>query len=189
VLALSAVSVVSAQTVTGAFAPASVGPSTAATLTLGYSGFTSDTTGMNLRVYFNSSAVTLGTVTYGNPPGQSQPFTAAAAGTLASCAGADQFITLNWVDFGGTWPTPTSGTNLATITFTTAAGFSGSEVCWEDNIDNGAPERNITGEAPLNLTVTPSTAVFTISTPVNVTEGGATANATVTCTGACQAVR
>ncbi len=174
----------SAQTVTGTFAPSTVAPSTNATLTLGYSGFTSDSTGMNLRVYFNSAAVTLGTVTYGNPPGQSQPFTAATAGTLASCAGANQFITLNWVDFGGTWPTPNSGSNLATISFTTAAGFTGTEVCWEDDITNGAPERNIVGEAPLNLTVTPSTAVFTISTPVNVTEAGGTANATVTCTGA-----
>lgn len=35
-----------------------------------------------------------------------------------------------------------------------------------------------------NKAATPSTAVFTISTPVNVTEAGAAANATVTCTGA-----
>jgi len=176
--------IVLAQSVTGSFSPTSVGPNTASTLTLSYSGFTSNSTGMNLRVYYNNTAVTAGAVSYSNPPGQSQPITAAQAGTLAGCTGANEFIILNWVDFGGTWPTPTSGT-LASIPFTTAAGFSANtSVCWAEDLSNGAPQRNVAGNAPLNLTVTPTSAVFTISTPVNVTEGGATANATVTCTGA-----
>lgn len=172
-----------AQSVTGSFSPASVGPSTSSTLTLNYSGFTSNSTGMNLRVYFNSAAVTPGVVAYANPPGQSQPITSAVAGTLASCAGADQFFIMNWVDFGGVWPTPTSG-SLGTIPFTTAPGFAANtNVCWEDDITNGAPERNITGSATLALTVTPSTAVFSIGN-VTVTEAGAAGTATVTCTGA-----
>lgn len=174
----------SAQTVTGAFSPASVGASTASTLTLSYTGFTSDSVGMNLRVYYNSTAVTLGAVAYNNPPGQSQPITSAQAGTLAGCTGADTFIIMNWVDFGGTWPTPTAGT-LGTVGFTTSAGFSANtSVCWVEDLTQGAVQRNIAGNATLARTITPSTAVFSISTPVNVTEGGATANATVTCTGA-----
>jgi hypothetical protein len=164
---------VSAQSVTGSFSPTPVGASSNSTLTLGYSGFTSTSAGMNLRVYFNSTRVTPGSVTYGNPPGQSQPVTAATAGTLAGCTDADQFITLNWVDFGGTWPTPTSGANLAQIPFTTAAGFNASTaVCWEDDITNGAPERNITGNAVLGFAAPTPTVSIARTSAASVLDDG-----------------
>ncbi len=57
--------------------------------------------------------------------------------------------------------------------------------CDDINV-GGASDFSPAATTPLTVTVaaTPATAVFTISTPVNVTEGGATANAVVTCTGA-----
>lgn len=50
----------------------------------------------------------------------------------------------------------------------------------------GASDFSPAATTPLTVTVaaTPATAVFTIATPVNVVEGGAPANAVVTCTGA-----
>jgi hypothetical protein len=183
-VALGCATVATGQTVTGSFAPSTVGASAASSLSLSYSGFTSNSSGMNLRLYYNNAAVVIGTVAYNAPPGASQAPSAPEAGTLPSCVGANEFITLNWADINGTWPTPVSGA-LATIPVTTTAGFNANtNVCWEDDITNGAIERNISGSAILAFAVTPSTAVFTISTPVNVTEGGGTANATVTCTGA-----
>src|SRR5579862_3761585 len=139
-----------AQTVTGSFAPTNVSGGGSSTLTLLYSGFTSNSTGMNLRIYYNSTQVTPGTVSYNNPPGQSQPPSATSAGTLAGCTGADTFFVLNWVDFGGAWPTPTAGT-LAAIPFTAANPFTqNSPVCWVDDTSEGAPQRNITGSATLD---------------------------------------
>lgn len=55
--------------------------------------------------------------------------------------------------------------------------------------DDSICSTNYSGVAPsatltMNKAIAPATAAFTIATPVNVTEGGATANAVVTCTGA-----
>ena len=134
-----------AATVTGAFGPTSAGASSASTLTLSYTGFTSDSVGMQLRVYYKSAAVTPGTFVATTPPGLAQPQLAPVAVGLLGCAGTDTYVTLNWVDFGGTWPTPTSGT-LGTLPFTTTAGFNANaNVCWEDDTTGGAPARSITG--------------------------------------------
>lgn len=94
----------------------------------------------------------------------------------------------------GTAVAASSGVVVATFTITppavapnnayvvTAGGLSSltttSTNCGE------AVEASSNPTFTFNKAATPSTAVFTISTPVNVTEGGATANATVTCTGA-----
>ncbi len=163
-----------AQTVTGSMSPTPVGPSTASTLTLNYSGFTSNSTGMNLRVYYNSAAVTSGAVTYASPPGNSQPANPAAAGTLAGCTGADSFIRMNWVDFGGTWPTPTAGP-LGTVPFTTTAAFAANTlICFVEDLSQGAPQRNIAGNTTLAVVVAPVPTAPTVSPLTNATlTGGA----------------
>jgi hypothetical protein len=170
-----------AQTVTGAFTPATVAPSTASSLALSYAAFTSNSSGMNLRVYYNSAALTLGTVTYNNPPGSSQSASVSVAGTLASCAGANQYITLNWADINGTWPTPVAG-SLATVPVTTTAAFAAPTlVCWEDDIDNGAVERNITGSATLSPIVAAVPSVSVAASPATLVDAAANV-ATVTFT-------
>jgi hypothetical protein len=90
---------------------------------------------------------------------------------------------------------------IADLTLTVPAGLPGStsfnyevdptgEVATTTAADCNDLNVEQTSNAPgagaftLATPAAPSTAVFTISTPVNVTEGGATANATVTCTGA-----
>ena len=173
-----------AQTVTGTFSPTAVGPSAASTLNLSYSGFTSNSAGMNLRIYYNSAAVTPGTPTYSNPPGSSQPANTPAAGTLAGCTGANSFIRMNWVDFGGTWPTPTSGT-LGAVPFSTSPTFAANTtVCFVEDLTQGAPQRNIAGNATLAVFVPATSATFT-SSPSSLTfaEGGAAQTVTVTCAG------
>lgn len=104
---------------------------------------------------------------------------------------------LNTQDLGATNGTPVAaaaGVVVATFTITppavapnnsyviTAGGLSSltttAGTCAE------AVEAASTPTFTFNKAATPTSAVFTISTPVNVTEGGATANATVTCTGA-----
>ena len=156
-----------AQTVTGSFSPPSTGASSSSTLTLNYAGFTSNSVGLQLRVYYNSVAVTPGTFVASTPPGQSQPQLLPAPGILATCAGADTFVTLNWIDFGSTWPTPTSGT-LGTFPFTTAAGFTAStNVCWVDDIGAGAPARNITGSTVLQFTVAPAVSIAAAPPSIN----------------------
>ena len=148
-----------AQTVTGAMAPASVTAGGASTLTLSYTGFTSNSAGMNLRVYYNSAAVTPGAVTYASPPGNSQPANSPAAGILAGCTGANTFIRMNWVDFGGTWPTPTAGT-LGTVPFTASATFAASTpICWVEDLTQGAPVRLVSGNTTLGFTAPPAPTV------------------------------
>jgi hypothetical protein len=162
-----------AQTVTGSFTPSTVAPSSASSLSLTYTAFTSDSSGMNLRLYYNSAAVTIGAVTYSNPPGSSQSAAVAVPGTLASCAGADQYITLNWADINGTWPTPAAGA-LASVGVTTTAAFAAPTlVCWEDDIDNGAVERNITGSATLNPTVSATPSVSVAASPATLADSAA----------------
>jgi hypothetical protein len=181
VAAISLISGANAQSaVTGSFAPPTVAASASSTLSLLYTGFTSTSTGMNLQVYYNSTVVTPGTVAYNSPPGQSQPAAAATAGTLASCPGADTFITLNWVDFGGTWPTPTAGT-LATIPFTTAAGFTAAtSVCWVDDLSQGAPARSITGSAALSPTAVVTNTAPTVGPLTATTLTGGTGTVPIT---------
>ncbi len=153
------------QTVTGAMAPASVTAGGSSTLTLSYSGFSSNSTGMNLRVYYNSAAVTPGAVTYANPPGNSQAANSPAAGILAGCTGADTFIRMNWVDFGGTWPTPTAGT-LGTVPFTTAATFAANTaICWVEDLTQGAPVRLVSGNTTLGFTAPPTPTVSVVASP------------------------
>jgi hypothetical protein len=162
-----------AQSVTGTLTPPTVAASGSSTLALSYAGFTSNTTGMNLRVYYNSASVTPGTVTYSVPPGNSQAENAPTGGTLASCAGADTYIILNWVDFAGTWPTPVSGA-LATVPFTAAASFAApTNVCWVDDTDQGAPARNITGSATLNPTVAATPSVSVAASPATLADSAA----------------
>jgi hypothetical protein len=180
-LAAGAVGSVHAQAVTGAFAPTSVAGGGASTLTLSYSAFTSNSTGLNLRVYYNAAAVTPGAVAYSAPPGSSQAANAPAAGALASCAGADTFVILNWVDFAGTWPTPVAGT-LATIPFTASAGFAApTNVCWVDDLDQGAPARNITGSVVLSPIVAAVPSVSVAASPATLVDAAANV-ATVTFT-------
>jgi hypothetical protein len=163
--------VVYAQTVTGAFLPNQVPSSTASTLTLNYSGFTSNSVGMVLRLYYDSAKVTPGTIVYSNPPGSSQPANSPTAGTLGGCTGANTYIALNWVDFGATWPTPGSG-QLATVQFISASSFaSNALVCWVDDTTGGAPVRNITGNATLNAPPpTDIPAMSAVCTPATLTD-------------------
>ena len=147
------------QSVTGAMSPASVTAGGSSTLTLSYSGFTSNSTGMNLRVYYNSAAVAPGTVTYSSPPGNSQAANSPAAGILVGCTGANTFIRMNWVDFGGTWPTPTAGT-LGTVPFTASGTFAANtSICWVEDLTQGAPLRNVSGNTTLNFTAPPTPTV------------------------------
>jgi hypothetical protein len=104
-------------------------------------------------------------------------------------------------DMGGTpsIATPTAGgatSALATFTIQPTAGAVASSyvISTDTFTDLSTPNPNCAtptdptvvptqANFTFNRAVTPSTAVFTISTPVNLTEGGGTANATVTCTG------
>jgi len=168
-----------AQTVTGSMTPAAAGPSTATSLALTYAGFTSNSTGFNLRVYYNSTAVTPGTPVYTSPPGNSQPANPATAGTLAGCAGADNYIRMNWVDFGGTWPTPTNG-SLGTVPFTTTAGFAANtSICFVEDLGPGGPQRNVSGNAPLNFVAAPVPTAPTASPLVGTTLTGGTGSVPV----------
>jgi hypothetical protein len=170
-----------AQSVTGSFAPPTVAASGASTLTLSYSGFTSNSNGLVLGVYYNSTRVTPGAVTYNAPPGQSQPSSASAAGTLAGCAGADSFIALNWLDFSTTWPTPAAGT-LATIPFTASGTFAAAtDVCWVDDTSSGLPSRSITGRATLSPIVSAVPSVSVAASPATLVDAAANV-ATVTFT-------
>lgn len=67
-----------------------------------------------------------------------------------------------------------------TIGLASASTATGTNCATEVNTGNGLAVTPLT----MNKLVAPATAVFTIAGPVNVTEGGATANAVVTCTGA-----
>jgi len=168
-----------AQTVTGSMTPAAVGPSTATSLALTYAGFTSNSTGFNLRIYYNSTAVTPGTPVYTSPPGNSQPANPATAGTLAGCAGADNYIRMNWVDFGGTWPTPTNG-SLGTVPFTTTAGFAANtSICFVEDLGPGGPQRNVSGNTPLNFVAAPVPTAPTASPLVGTTLTGGTGSVPV----------
>lgn len=158
---------VRAQTISGAFSPANVAAGSGSTLVLSYSGFASNSTGLNLRIYFNGNLMSMGTPLHANPPGQSQPFAATVFGSSASCPGADRYVTLNWVDFNATWPTPSSGSALVQIPFTTLASFSSNaSVCWVEDLTNGGLQRNISGGAVL---MTPAVAVSrsAVSAPDN----------------------
>ena len=154
-----------ADTVTGVFAPPSVTASSASNLTLSYNAFVAKDLGFVLRIYYNAAQVTPGTFAPSTPPGSAQPMSAALPGTLASCAGANTFTRLNWLDLGNAFPTPDNGT-LGTLPFTTSATFAApSLVCWVDDTTGGTNPRNITGNATLNFTVPPAPTVSVAASP------------------------
>lgn len=171
------------QSLSGSFSPASVPANTNSTLTLNYAGFTPQSLGAVFRLYYRAadfSATPVFTSTVTDYQGTGAP----TAGTLAACPVADTYVTLNWVNFGAAWPATASG-QLGTVAVTTSAGFNANaQVCVQDDVSSPVARAGVNTQYTLNFAVTPSTAVFTISTPVNVTEGGAAQNATVTCTGA-----
>jgi hypothetical protein len=178
-----------AMTVT--FAPTAAGDNAAVTATVAYSAVSATGNGTQVVVCYDNTKLTFGAVTYASPPGESQPSQEQAAGVLCAAPNNRQIL-LSWLSLGGTWPSSpaASGTlaasgNLASITFTTSNPFSGpTSVVATENTALGGDYGFGTATGTLNRPITASTASFTISTPVNVTEGGGTANATVTCTGA-----
>ena len=87
-----------------------------------------DTTGLGLRVHFDSSKLTFNDATYGpDGDGFAQPVSGpnADADDLDNDPSTDQFVLLAWVDLGGNFPGVDPAT-LATANFTTAADFAGT---------------------------------------------------------------
>ncbi|MBL8311663.1 MAG: IPTL-CTERM sorting domain-containing protein [Burkholderiales bacterium] len=125
-----------AQTVSGSFSQSPVGPNTASTLTLNYAGFTPQSSGAVFRFYYRASDFT-GTPAFTSTASDYQGSGAPTAGTLAGCANADTYFTMNWVNFGNAWPSAASGT-LGSVAVTTSAGFAANAVvCVQD--DAGSP--------------------------------------------------
>jgi len=145
--ALSPSSPASAQSVNGAFAPSAGSAGADATLVLDYSGFKSESVGLSLLVYYDSTKLSPGPVTFKDPPGSAQGGSAPTAGTLTGCAGADRYVKLAWVDYFARWPTPPDGT-LASLRLTVSKSATGeATVCWVDDSSDGGPQRHLGGHA------------------------------------------
>ncbi len=193
-----AASIVGAQTVTGTWAPTSASPSQAATLTLAYTGFTTQNLGYRFRVYFNSAQLTfVSAANSAAPTGAYQ----GDSGALADGANGDadgttnSYVELVWVDLGNSWPTSAAGT-LGTVSFTTTAAFAGTTANLRESA-TGGQIRNVPGSAAaLALVVAPVPTAPTVSAlagttlvggtgtvPVNVaTAGVATGSLGLACT-------
>lgn len=180
---------VGAASMSVAFSPPNAGDGAAVNAVVSYSGVTAVGNGTQVVVCYDSSKLTYVSTTYANPPGETQPSADQAAGPLC-VAPANRQVLLNYVSLGGTWPSNPAGSgtlaasgSLATIAFTTSTPFSGATVAVAtENTAAGGDYGLGTANGTVTKTVTPSTAVFTIGN-ATVTEGGATANAVVTCTG------
>lgn len=185
--ALFGFGVSSAQTVTGTMAPASATASQSVVLTLGYSGFNVQNIGYKFRVYFDSTALTFVSSSNGAAPASAYQ---GDSGVLLDAANGDgvaatnSYVDLIWADFAtSAWPTSPSG-NLGTVSFTTAAGFTGTSVSLRESAV-GAQVRNVPGSTvALPLFVPATAATFTaLPTTLSFAEGGVAQNVTVACSG------
>ena len=175
-LSAFATGLVGAQTVSGTWSPTSTTASQPATLTLAYSGFTTQNLGYRFRVYFNSAQLTFVSAASVTPPASAyQGDSGVVADTLNGDADAatNSFVELIWADLGNAWPTNPAGT-LGTVSFTTTAAFAGTSVNLRESAA-GALIRNVPGSSvPLALFVAPVPTAPTISPLANATlTGGA----------------
>ena len=157
--------VASAQSLSGSFAPASVPASTASTLTLNYSGFAPPSSGAVFRLYYNAAAFSSGP-TFTSTVADFQGAGAPTAGTIPACAGANTFMTLNWVNFGNAWPSTAAG-ELGKVAVTTAASFNANtNMCIADASPPSPVARpGVNSVYTLNFTPPPTPTVSVVASP------------------------
>ena len=115
------------QTVTGALSQSGISAGDSVTLTVSYQATDDDlTTGLGLRVHFDSSKLSAGDVT-----GLLSTGLAGAAqfqddsSDFDNDSSTDKFLNTSWFDFGGSWPNGTTlPAALYSLPFTAQSGFT-----------------------------------------------------------------
>ncbi|UVW36299.1 hypothetical protein NYF23_06745 [SAR92 clade bacterium H455] len=119
------------QTVTGALSQSSVSAGDSVTLTVSYQATNDDlTTGLGLRVHYDSSKLVAGDVADLLTSGQAGNQFQDDSSDLDNDSATDKFFTTNWADpFSGAWP---SGVNLPatlfSLPFTAQSGFTATTI-------------------------------------------------------------
>lgn len=81
-----------------------------------------DATGLGLKIYFDSSKLTLNGTSNVYAVNKLAESTGNDAGNGDGDSSTDKLINIAWVNFSGPWPAP--GNDLVTVTFTASAGFT-----------------------------------------------------------------
>ena len=152
------------QTVTGALSQSGISAGDSVTLTVSYQATNDDlTTGLGLRVHFDSSKLVAGDVADLLATGQAGNQFQDDSSDLDNDSATDKFFTANWADpFSGAWP---SGANLPatlfSLPFTAQSGFTATTINFSKS--SNAAGYTFVGES---IVVTDALALAVTSAPL-----------------------